>query len=79
MGTIKASPVKDITNPLVLAARYIITNASDETKSYWASEARKKKYSLEQMIVIYLLKDFGILTPTDLSTYLIKKSDLITA
>lgn len=47
-------------HPLIDAVKFLVTHMDNPNRTFWQAEARRKKLKLEQMIAIYIFKDFGI-------------------
>lgn len=45
---------------LIKASAFLSKHMSDDKKTYWTAQARKKQMTLDQIVVCYLAADFGI-------------------
>jgi hypothetical protein len=53
-------PVISEDHVVINMAKFISEKMSEPSRKYWMGEARRRKYSLNQILARYLLEDFGI-------------------
>jgi hypothetical protein len=53
-------------HPLTDAVDFIVENMSVLNQTYWSKEARKKNITLREMVILYVVQDFGMAEKVDI-------------
>ncbi len=57
---VKKTSTTGASHPLIDAAEAIVAGMPEHKQRYWSAEARKRNYTLTQMVAKYLFADFDI-------------------